>query len=207
MSKILAFIRKYIAIIIAALVMLLIGSSFGPSQAQVEKKDTEISTLQKEIKGYKKTESEQLATIEKLEKENTVYKQAEVALKKKEDNLKKQQEEKAAQAKKEKEEAAAKEAEELAVKKKAEEEEAARVAAGKAETERAAAEQAEVAAASTSSSQSEETNAAPAASSSAETRFANCTALRAVHPAGVPKGHAAYQSKMDRDNDDYACEN
>lgn len=205
MSKVLAFIRKYIGIIIVAIIMLLVGSSFGPSQAQVEVKDTEISSLQKEIKAYKNTESEQLAAIEKLEKENTLYKEAEVALKKKEDDLKKLEEEKAAQVKKEKEEAAAKEAEELAAKKKAEQEEKARVAAEKAEAEQAAAEQAE--AASASSSQSEETNTDSAASSSTETQFANCTELRSVHPAGVPKGHAAYQSKMDRDNDDYACEN
>jgi len=122
MSKVLAFIRKYIGIIIVAIIMLLVGSSFGPSQAQVEVKDTEISSLQKEIKAYKNTESEQLAAIEKLEKENILYKEAEVALKKKEDDLKKLEEEKAAQVKKEKEEAAAKEAEELAAKKKAEQE-------------------------------------------------------------------------------------
>lgn len=36
--------------------------------------------------------------------------------------------------------------------------------------------------------------------------FQNCTDLRGTYPAGVPKGHAAYQSKMDRDKDDYACE-
>ncbi|MGM0867396.1 MAG: thermonuclease family protein [Bacillota bacterium] len=36
--------------------------------------------------------------------------------------------------------------------------------------------------------------------------FKNCTELRKKYPNGVPKGHAAYQSKMDRDNDNYACE-
>ncbi|WP_241954667.1 thermonuclease family protein, partial [Staphylococcus chromogenes] len=36
--------------------------------------------------------------------------------------------------------------------------------------------------------------------------FPNCTALREVHPNGVPAGHAAYASKLDRDNDNYACE-
>lgn len=36
--------------------------------------------------------------------------------------------------------------------------------------------------------------------------FHNCTALREVHPNGVPAGHAAYASKLDRDNDNYACE-
>jgi hypothetical protein len=37
--------------------------------------------------------------------------------------------------------------------------------------------------------------------------FANCTELRKVYPKGVPADHPAYQSKMDRDKDNYACEN
>ncbi|MBM7653522.1 thermonuclease family protein [Neobacillus cucumis] len=36
--------------------------------------------------------------------------------------------------------------------------------------------------------------------------FANCTELRKKYPNGVPKGHPAYQAKMDRDKDGYACE-
>lgn len=36
--------------------------------------------------------------------------------------------------------------------------------------------------------------------------FQNCTELRKQYPNGVPKGHPAYQPKMDRDKDDYACE-
>lgn len=36
--------------------------------------------------------------------------------------------------------------------------------------------------------------------------FQNCTELRKKYPNGVPKGHAAYQAKMDRDKDGYACE-
>lgn len=36
--------------------------------------------------------------------------------------------------------------------------------------------------------------------------FKNCTDLRTVYPDGVGKGHAAYQSKMDRDKDGWACE-
>lgn len=42
--------------------------------------------------------------------------------------------------------------------------------------------------------------------SSVKTNFANCTDLRKVYPNGVPKSHPAYQSKMDRDQDGYACE-
>ncbi|MBU2658998.1 thermonuclease family protein [Bacillus cabrialesii] len=48
------------------------------------------------------------------------------------------------------------------------------------------------------------------ASSSALTRetetFKNCTELRKKYPNGVPSSHPAYQSKMDRDHDNYACE-
>ncbi|MCQ6276788.1 thermonuclease family protein [Bacillus sp. V3B] len=36
--------------------------------------------------------------------------------------------------------------------------------------------------------------------------FKNCTELRKVYPNGVPSDHPAYQSKMDRDKDNYACE-
>ncbi|TCI75736.1 excalibur calcium-binding domain-containing protein [Exiguobacterium sp. SH0S1] len=36
--------------------------------------------------------------------------------------------------------------------------------------------------------------------------FANCTELRVVHPNGVDSTHAAYQSKMDRDKDGFACD-
>ncbi|OKL37033.1 S-layer homology domain-containing protein [Domibacillus mangrovi] len=39
-----------------------------------------------------------------------------------------------------------------------------------------------------------------------QTEFANCTELREVYPDGVAKGHPAYQDKMDRDNDGWACE-
>lgn len=45
-----------------------------------------------------------------------------------------------------------------------------------------------------------------AVTSGSGTDFKNCTELRKIHPAGVPKGHTAYQSKMDRDNDGYACD-
>lgn len=38
------------------------------------------------------------------------------------------------------------------------------------------------------------------------TEFANCTELREVYPDGVQKGHPAYDTKHDRDNDGWACE-
>ncbi|MFJ8245157.1 thermonuclease family protein [Peribacillus asahii] len=39
-----------------------------------------------------------------------------------------------------------------------------------------------------------------------KTSFKNCTELRKVYPNGVSKSHPAYQAKMDRDKDGYACE-
>ncbi len=39
-----------------------------------------------------------------------------------------------------------------------------------------------------------------------QTNFKNCTELKVVYLNGVAKGHPAYQSKMDRDKDDWACE-
>ncbi|PIC87436.1 hypothetical protein CSV72_03625 [Sporosarcina sp. P20a] len=36
--------------------------------------------------------------------------------------------------------------------------------------------------------------------------FQNCTELRKTYPNGVPSSHPAYQSKMDRDKDGFACE-
>lgn len=39
-----------------------------------------------------------------------------------------------------------------------------------------------------------------------QTGFKNCTELRKVYPSGVSSSHPAYESKMDRDGDGYACE-
>ena len=36
--------------------------------------------------------------------------------------------------------------------------------------------------------------------------YKNCTELRKDHPRGAPKGHCAYESRMDRDKDSWACE-
>lgn len=36
--------------------------------------------------------------------------------------------------------------------------------------------------------------------------FQNCTELRKTYPNGVDSSHPAYQAKMDRDKDNYACE-
>ncbi|PTK06028.1 thermonuclease family protein [Mammaliicoccus sciuri] len=36
--------------------------------------------------------------------------------------------------------------------------------------------------------------------------YSNCTALRKVYPNGVPSTHPAYNGKLDRDKDNFACE-
>ena len=46
---------------------------------------------------------------------------------------------------------------------------------------------------------------APAPTQPAQT-FANCTELTKVYPNGVDSSHPAYQKKMDRDGDNFACE-
>ena len=49
------------------------------------------------------------------------------------------------------------------------------------------------------------TNTPPASSNTTEF-FQNCTELTAVYPNGVPSDHPAYQAKMDRNKDNWACE-
>lgn len=43
-------------------------------------------------------------------------------------------------------------------------------------------------------------------SNSGSESYPNCTALREVYPNGVPSTHPAYDSKHDRDSDNFACE-
>jgi hypothetical protein len=57
----------------------------------------------------------------------------------------------------------------------------------------------------TGNNRSSNTSSTPASRGGNE-YFSNCTELRKVYPNGVPAGHPAYQSKLDRDNDNYACE-
>ncbi|OAT72181.1 hypothetical protein A7K69_10925 [Parageobacillus thermoglucosidasius] len=57
-----------------------------------------------------------------------------------------------------------------------------------------------------SNSSSNTNNISTSASSGENEYFANCTELRKVYPNGVPSSHPAYQPKMDRDKDGYACE-
>ncbi|MBF8228701.1 endonuclease YokF [Bacillus subtilis] len=56
------------------------------------------------------------------------------------------------------------------------------------------------------SSETSTTTEKEASSASTGETFKNCTELRKKYPNGVPSSHPAYQSKMDRDHDNYACE-
>jgi micrococcal nuclease len=47
---------------------------------------------------------------------------------------------------------------------------------------------------------------APTATTGTTEWFDNCTHLRTKYPSGVASDHPAYQSKMDRDKDNFACE-
>lgn len=58
---------------------------------------------------------------------------------------------------------------------------------------------------SNSSSTTNNSNSSKSGSTDIE-YFSNCTELRTKYPNGVPYDHPAYQSKMDRDKDNYACE-
>ncbi|GIN90172.1 SPBc2 prophage-derived endonuclease YokF [Siminovitchia terrae] len=69
----------------------------------------------------------------------------------------------------------------------------------------------ESSAGSSEGSQQSSTDSQPAKSQTSKPEsgtefFQNCTELRKVYPNGVPEGHPAYQAKMDRDKDGYACE-
>ncbi|MED4801208.1 thermonuclease family protein [Bacillus atrophaeus] len=59
---------------------------------------------------------------------------------------------------------------------------------------------------SSASSSSNTAQTSPSTSTEGTESFANCTELRKKYPNGVPSSHPAYQSKMDRDHDNFACE-
>lgn len=114
---------------------------------------------------------------------------------------KKEEEKKKAEAKKAAE--AEKKAKEEAEKKrlaeeKAAEEEAKRLAEEKKDEELARAEQ--------QKAEEEAKKQAAAAESNESEWFQNCTELRKKYPNGVGSDHSAYQPKMDRDKDGWACE-
>ncbi|MCY7973739.1 endonuclease YokF [Bacillus inaquosorum] len=75
----------------------------------------------------------------------------------------------------------------------------------KATTSKPAATQPTTPKASSETSTTTENEASSESTGETET-FKNCTELRKKYPNGVPSSHPAYQSKMDRDHDNFACE-
>ncbi|MED0661388.1 nuclease [Geobacillus thermodenitrificans] len=59
---------------------------------------------------------------------------------------------------------------------------------------------------SSSNAKSSSGSSVTSSSSGSTEYFKNCTELRKVYPNGVPADHPAYQPRLDRDKDNYACE-
>lgn len=201
--------------LILTIIFLLIFIPFyfvDPQKDELVETNTELKdqnfVLEQRLQSALKEKDELLRDSQDLEKENSLLSE-QVALaspyledlEKKEAQKKK--DEQAAKAKKAKEaeakqiaEAKKKEAEAKA--KKEAEAKAQAEAEAKAEADKKAAE--EAAAAEQQQEQQEQEQAVT-------TDFQNCTDLRGTYPDGVPSDHPAYQPKMDRDNDNWACEN
>lgn len=173
--------------------LILLGTSFiiGMTSSTINANQLEKAA---EEKAKLEAEEAKLAAEQKAKEEAEAKLAAEQKAKEEEARL-------AAEQKAKEEEAAR-----LAAEQKAKEEEAARVAAEqKAKEEEAARVAAEQKAKEEEAARVAEQQTQQTASSSKET-FANCTDLRGTYPNGVPSTHPAYQSKMDRDHDNYACE-
>ncbi|WP_227396989.1 excalibur calcium-binding domain-containing protein [Jeotgalibacillus aurantiacus] len=203
-KKLKAKSRKPAAILSVGLVMALTGCVITVSnpdeQIATDTQEAESAEVAAEAEEAERVAAEAKEAEEKAAAEQEAKEKADAEAKKKAEEeaaAKKQAEEEAvAIAAKEKaeEEAAKKKAEEESLAKKKAEEEAAALAL--AEEEAAAQEAAEAEAAAASAPPAQEAEF-----------FDNCTHLRTVYPGGVAADHPAYQDKMDRDNDGWACEN
>jgi len=140
MEKVLTFVKLRWRYILVALIALIIGSSFGPSQEQVNALDDDKITLNdklsdtnKKVRAIREEKKELEAEIEelaaKVKEAEPFFQLKETERKEKEAEVKKKEEE--AKAKKEEEEAAAKAKKEAEEKAKAEKEEKAEAEAQK----------------------------------------------------------------------------
>lgn len=154
-------------------------------------KDTAEKEAAEEAK--KKEEAAKLAEQEKQEEDKKAAEQKRLE----EEAQKQAEQQKLEEEKKKKEQEAALEAE-----RKRKEQEAALEAERKRKEQEAALE------AERKRKEQEAAEAAAAAEqAAAQTEsFANCTELRKVYPNGVDSSHPAYDSKHDRDHDNFACE-
>ncbi|WP_317851494.1 excalibur calcium-binding domain-containing protein [Neobacillus bataviensis] len=181
--------KKWMLFAAGCFVLMIIGGTISPDAKEsaettkVEDKKDKSGKEQKAVVEDKKKEEAELKA--KQEAEQKAKEKAEAELKAKQEAEAKAKEQAEAKAK---QEAEAKAQAEAAAKAKAEAEAVAKAQA-QAEAQK---------------KQQQETAAKPVQTT--QTSFANCTELRKVFPDGVPSSHPAYQAKMDRDHDNYACE-
>ena len=156
------------------------------------------------------TDKTEVSTEETMEENKAAEEEARLAAEKEKEEA--ESAEKKAAEEEAKEKAAAEEkaeAERVAAEKAAAEEkaEAERVAAEKAAAEKAEAERVAAEKAAAEKAEAKRVAAEKAAAAAVPTEsFQNCTELNQSYPNGVSIDHPAYQGKMDRDKDNWACE-
>jgi FtsZ-interacting cell division protein ZipA len=171
-----------------------------------EKKETNVQASEAKVKS-KEEANKKAAALAQAKKEAELKAKEDAEQKAKQEAEEKTKLEAEAKAKAEAEQKAKAEAEQKA---KAEAEQKAKAEAeqkANAEAEAKAKAEAEAKAKAEEEAQAKaQQQKATSSTTSEQTSFANCTELRKVYPNGVPSTHPAYTSKMDRDNDGYACE-
>jgi outer membrane biosynthesis protein TonB len=184
--------KKQFLMMVGAMVVWLGSAAIIPNDKNETKVEATEAKKKEANKAEKKTKEKAATIAKQKEKEEAKIKEKEEAEQKAREEAKIKEKEEAEQ--KAREEAEQKEKEEAEAK--AQEE---AVAKAKAEAEAVAKAQAE-------EQKKQQQTAASKPSTTTQTAFANCTELRKVYPNGVPSSHPAYQAKMDRDQDNYACE-
>lgn len=202
--------------LILTIIFLLIFIPFyfvDPQKDELVEANTELKhqnfVLEQRLESALKEKDELLRESKDLEKENSLLSEQVALASPYLDDLEKKE----AQKKKDEQTAKAKKAKEAEAKRIAEAKKKEAEAKAKKEAEQAAKAQAEAEAKAKAEADKKAAEEAAAAEQQQEqeqsvaTDFQNCTDLRGTYPDGVPSDHPAYQPKMDRDNDGWACEN
>lgn len=194
-----------IRIVVTVVLLLFIGAAFNGNAEDgisAEKYDQDMSVLEEKMSGLLSEKDDLQAQLDKYKDENaSLLQQLEEAkeatdqtMKELESKLREQFDEELESAKAAAEERAD---EEIAA---VRQDEAAKTEAAIAKAKKEFEQQAQ---ASTNAQSNTQSNAQPTTKTE---YFKNCTDLRGTYPGGVSSDHPAYQSKMDRDNDGWACE-
>ncbi|WP_066315870.1 cell envelope integrity protein TolA [Bacillus sp. FJAT-29814] len=183
--------KKRFLLMLGAMVLWLGSAAIFPS----DKKETTIQASEEKVKA-KTDAKEKAAALAKKEAEEKAKQEAEAKAKAEEEAKVKAEAEAKAKAE---EEAKAKAEAEAQARAEAE-------AKAKAEAEAQARAEAEAKAKAEAEAQAKAQQQQATSTTSGQTSFANCTELNKVYPNGVASDHPAYKSRMDRDNDGYACE-